>query len=545
MAIDRLARIARFALVSPLLVLSFACSSAPHHAAPMAATDPSDAAVRAAVAKAGTNAPEIECFLARFVAGDAEKRLAARWLVANMPGHGFQLFALRDAKDNDIPFDIDDFRTLDAAQQRLDALEKEHGSVDFKPARFDADLEHATCAYLTENLEDAFRCWRTDPWMRDVEFGVFLEFVLPYRGSNEPLSPGWRTAARERIAPELAKLGPNATLAKVTTTAIDAGHAWVPFSDRYYMHPTDQSYADMCRTRLGRCEDITNMITFAARASGGMVASDFTPWWANRDNNHAWEVAVDATGQGTAGLSNRAAKVYRKSFSVQADSLGAIRTDADKVPGFLKSRTIRDVTAQYEPVSEVRLSCDRAGPAGTAGIRLAPPSSAAGTFAYLAVFNGGEWRPIEWARPADGRAVFHDMGRGILYLPVWSDGSKSFPAGAPLILDDGGRVHPIPDLPNPATPPFTLVAATTVPPTPDADTRRTKPQVKVEAGKEYELFIWRAPDGWTSLGKRTAAADAPVAFESVPQGALCWLRAADGRALERPFTMEDGVQRFW
>jgi hypothetical protein len=311
------------------------------------------------------------------------------------------------------------------------------------------------------------------------------------------------------------------------------------------MHPTDQSYADMCRTKLGRCEDITNMITFAARASGGMVASDFTPWWANRDNNHAWEVAVDATGQGTAGLSNRAAKVYRKSFSVQADSLGAIRTDADKVPGFLKSRTIRDVTVQYEPVSEVRLSCDLSGPVGTAGIRIAPPSAAAGTFAYLAVFNGGEWRPIEWARPADGRAIFHDMGRGILYLPVWSDGSKSFPAGAPLILDDGGRVRAIPDLANPATPTFTLVAATTVPPTPDADTRRTKPQVKVEAGKEYELFIWRAPDGWTSLGKRTAAADAPVAFEGVPQGALCWLRAADGRALERPFTMEDGVQRFW
>ena len=67
----------------------------------------------------------------------------------------------------------------------------------------------------------------------------------------------------------------------------------------------------------------------------------------------------------------------------------------------------------------------------------------------------------------------------------------------------------------------------------------------MEAGKEYELFIWRAPDGWTFLGKRTAAADAPVAFEGVPQGALCWLRAADGRALERPFTMEDGVQRFW
>ncbi|MEI6475486.1 MAG: hypothetical protein WCO75_08845, partial [Planctomycetota bacterium] len=64
---------------------------------------------------------------------------------------------------------------------------------------------------------------------------------------------------------------------------------------------------------------------------------------------------------------------------------------------------------------------------------------------------------------------------------------------------------------------------------------------------DYELFIWSAPIGWKSIGKRTAIADAsvPIAFDGVPVGALCWLRAADGRGLERPFTMVEGRQLFW
>jgi hypothetical protein len=514
--------------------------------------NPQQSVVQASLTAAGSNAAAIECFLATYehpaagVAPDAEKCIAARWLVSNMRGHGFVLFTLQDAKGNDIPFDIDHYPTLDAAQSALDTIEKEHGSVDFKMRRFDADLEHVSCAFLCENLEQAFTAWRNDPWMRDVRFEVFLESVLPYRASNEPLSPGWRAAARARIAPDLAQLGPNPTLALVTKSAIDAGHAWVPFSDRYYMHPTDQSYADMCRTKLGRCEDITTMITFAARASGAMVASDFTPWWANRDNNHAWEVAVDANGQGTAGLSNRAAKVYRKTFSAQADSLGARKSESDKVPGFLKSSTIRDVTAQYEPVTDIQLDEFPSAPAAT-GITLAPPEGMPAKFIYLAVFNGGEWRPMEWSQCLNGRAIFNDMGRGILYLPVWSNGTTVAPAGAPFTVDDGGGMHVIPDSVHASDGIFTMEAVTTIPATPDPDTQRIKPRIEVKPGVDYELLIWSAPSGWKSIGKRIAIADAsaPIVFEGVPFGALCWLRAADGRGLERPFTMVEGHQSFW
>lgn len=509
-----------------------ACSSLPPYSGPVLAEDPGDPAVTAALARCGTNRREVERFLAAYDRGDPQERAASRWLVANMPGHGFALYALEDQKGVEIPFDIDGHATLAAAQARLDEIERGHGPVDFKVKRFDPDLERASCDFLRANLDGAFRTWRTEPWMRDVGFATFLECILPYRASNEPLCPGWRTAARARIAPQVDALGPGPTLARVTQAAIDAGHAWVPFSDRYYMHPTDQSYDDMCRSCLGRCEDITNMITFAARSCGGMVASDFTPWWANRDNNHAWEVAVDARGRGTAGLSNRAAKVYRKCFGAQASALGSVRPEDVPVPGVLRSRTLRDVTSQYLPVTDVTVPLGK--PAGDL------PSS----FAYLAVFNGGEWRPIHWAAPKDGSATFTAMGRGILYLPVWADAARVAPAGAPFLLDDAGAVVTLAD-PAAGGDAFTLQAATTIPDTPDADTRRTKPSVKVEAGKEYELFVWDGAPGWRSLGKRTATGAQPVAFESVPRGVLCWLRAADGRALERPFTMGEKGQVFW
>ena len=92
-----------------------------------------------------------------------------------------------------------------------------------------------------------------------------------------------------------------------------------------------------------------------------------------------------------------------------------------------------------------------------------------------------------------------------------------------------------------------MEAAATIPSTPDPDTQRIKPRIEVKPGVDYELLIWSAPSGWKSIGKRIATGDtsAPIVFDGVPVGALCWLRAADGRGLERPFTMVAGRQSFW
>lgn len=76
-----------------------------------------DASIASALARAGPNRPEIERYLARYANdGDPQRRLAARWLVANPPERGgYEETALQD------PFDYAAEDTLVAWWQRATA----------------------------------------------------------------------------------------------------------------------------------------------------------------------------------------------------------------------------------------------------------------------------------------------------------------------------------------------------------------------------------------------------------------------------------------
>src|SRR5262245_41845560 len=100
-----------------------------------------DAHVEEALVAAGKNRAELERFLARYAgADDPEKREASRFLVANMGGKGYAVFELRDGKGGAIPYDPLSFPTFPAAQEALDAIEKERGTVDFARAKVVADV---------------------------------------------------------------------------------------------------------------------------------------------------------------------------------------------------------------------------------------------------------------------------------------------------------------------------------------------------------------------------------------------------------------------
>ncbi|MBN2446682.1 MAG: hypothetical protein JXO22_08150, partial [Phycisphaerae bacterium] len=253
--------------------------------------------------------------------------------------------------------------------------------------------------------------------------------------------------------------------------------------------------------------------------------SDYTPWWADRDNNHAWQVVLDENGNGHAGLSNRAAKVYRKTYSIQRDSLGFIKHDDEQVPRWLSGTNYVDVTAQYRETSDVTIELGDDRPAGR--------------FAYVCVFNGGEWRPIHWGEIARDRVTFTNLGRDIAYLPAYYVDEEVVPAAPPFILARDGEVLPL--IPDGASP-LTIELRGTVPETPDADTRVSRPAIDVKLGQAYELFVWE--DGWRSLGKLVAI-EQSVFFEIVPGGGLYWLVEDGSRRLERIFTIDGNKQSFW
>ena len=76
----------------------------------------------------------------------------------------------------------------------------------------------------------------------------------------------------------------------------------------------------------------------------------------------------------------------------------------------------------------------------------------------------------------------------------------------------------------------------------DDDTNIDIPQMRVKAGKSYEMSYW---DGeWKSLGKKTTAKES-VMFDSIPPNRLYWVIDEDGRKLERIFTIKQARQKIW
>jgi hypothetical protein len=484
------------------------------------------AEVRLALSEAGDNRSELERVLSHYRAGGDEQKLkAAEFLIANMPGHGFGLAAFYDKDENEIDFDALDYPNYKEARGAIEALEKEHGEIDYGRKRFDADVETVSAELLIENIELAFQAWREKPWARDLTFEAFCEYILPYRGSNEPVN-SFRSACLARYA-DLPQRMNNPTDAQEAARLIRKDvHQWVRFSELYYLHPTDQSFDEMNQRRLGRCEDISNMMMYAMRANAIPSVSDYTPWWADRDNNHAWEVTLDAEGCGQAGLSNRAAKVYRKVFAIQRDSLACRKLPKEKVPRWLRSKNYKDVTDQYLDTTDVTIRLQRARPENA-------------RFAYVCVFNGGEWRVIHWGEIDGDQVTFTKMGRNIACLPAYYVDEQLVPAAPPFILTREGAVRM---LAGEAKTQLAIQIAATAPETADADTHTNRPTLVVKPGKTYELFVWN--DGWVSQGKRVAG-DQPVSFASVPAGRLLWLVEEDSRRLERIFTIDAGRQAWW
>ena len=488
----------------------------------------------AALDAAGDNRAELEAVIEHYRLDDDTLKLAAAFhLIGNMPGHCYVTYVFKDSADSVVDLNATEFIDFDALLSSVDSIERVRGELDYaRDERFD-DVETITADFLIEHIDYAFRAWREKPWARQLSFDEFCAYVLPYRGSNEPLE-SWRRPLWERYE----------SIDSLITDPVEAAtlinnelRDWFRFDERYYFHPTDQGLSEMMDSKMGRCEDMTNLSIFAMRANGLAVTSDYTPAWADHGNNHAWNAILTSGGEvvpfmggeanpGDYGLYYRAAKVYRKTFAQQKQNLIFQERRQEKVPGWLAGKSYVDVTADYYDVHDV-------------AVHFEQPIPDSIDIAYLCVFNSGHWRAIHWGRIDGDSAVFSDMVGDIVYIPALYVNEELEPVGTPFILDSDGQIHSL--VPS-GTEFMTAGITSTTKRTQDASTEGVA-KTWLEAGKSYEMFYW---DGeWQSLGMKKAGKK-PLAFDDVPADALYWLVAeGSNEDAERIFTLKDGLQIWW
>ncbi len=469
--------------------------------------------------------------------GDSLQLDAILFLIENLPEHSFVEIVPCDSNKTEIPWDISNYENYEEARTALDSISEQEDNFDWKADQRIDDHKTITAEFLIKNVEDAFYAWQNFSWAKAYSYEVFKEFILPYRGSNEPLpaNAGWRQTFINKY-PELTKKMTDITDPLEAATIINLElREWFKFDPIYYLHPTDQSVDEMQRTCMGRCEDMTNLAIAVMRANGIAVTSDYTPHWADSGNNHAWNAIITHDGDaipfmgcesdpGKYSIRSRVAKVYRKTFSKQSDNLASKLREGEKAPGWLKSEHYTDVTDKYTQTTDVKIAINREIPDS---IR----------FTFLCVFNSGEWSAIQWSKLENRSVDFKRMGVDLCYLPMILQDDELVPIDVPVILQKDGSLKIIRS--NRSIQVMTLYSTTKKK---IANATEEKQIVHLKEGIEYELFYWE--DEWQSIGKQTVTSE-PLIFVDVSADRLYWLVESKSRKEERIFTYEDGKQIWW
>lgn len=514
-------------IISFIAVIAFSCATPKH---------PEN--VNNVLELADKNKAELEKVFDNYKnAEDSLKLQAAYFLIGNMGNkHSYVSFVLVDSSENVLPFDVLEYENYNKLLDAWDTLETQYGPIHFMRDKYIKDYETITSDYLIQNIDLAFEAWKR-PWTKHLNFNQFCEYILPYRGSNEPLEE-WRTHFLKENAWLIDSMGNSTDPVKACALINNDIRSWFSFDERYYEHPTDQGLSEVLKTKMGRCEDMTNLAIFAMRSWGIPVMSDYTPYWANTGNNHAWNAILGEDGKTIIFMGGEAnpyeynlraikAKVYRKTYAKQSDCLMEIKKDWVKVPPYLNSNTQADVTKEYVDVTDVKMKLTKARPDST-------------EFAYICVFNSGKWKAINWSYIGDNLEVnFKDMGRGIAYLPAYYKDSKIIPAGEQFILENSEEIKFI-----------TADTANTTQIEISVTTKRSSglttddiAQAKLESQKKYELFYWDYE--WKRIANKPAD-NGVLKFDDVPENALLWMVKENSRKEERIFTIgSEGEQIWW
>ena len=481
--------------------------------------------------EAGENKIELNKVIAHYSLQekDSLKLKASYFLIENMKGHSYSIAKLIDSTENIVNFNVLDYTNYKEMVAAWDEIETTIGEIHFKRDTIIYDSQIITAEFLISNIDNAFDAWKK-PWSKNLKFIDFCEYILPYRGSNEPLED-WRTYFLEEFKWLEDSLIDKTNPIEVVNIINSRLKSWYSFDSRMYRHPTDLGLKEMLDTKVGRCEDMTNLAIYAMRANGVPVMVDYVTHWPNTGNNHAWNSTFDKNGNtvifmgveqnvGKYKLNNKKAKVFRKTYSIQENSLAKIKQEYEKVPAWLRSSHFKDVSAEYLDENILKIDI----------INEKPDSI---HFAYLCVFNSGNWKATTWGKIVENTVTFSNVGTELVYMVSYYKNDSLIPASYPFILKDNGeKIFLTPNIKKTREYSFYSTTKRIIIKTTD-EIRKANFKTK----ETYELYYW--DNEWKYIASKKAKNNKALKFKNLPTNALFWLKQKNGREEERIFTIDE------
>ena len=380
--------------------------------------------LNSALEQSGTNRMEMEKVLNHYRqnASDSLKLQAAIFLIENMRGHYSLESGFIDRFRKNLPNLYPDkpyawYKTIETVPERA-----ELNNLWYKAY----DLEWIKGNYLIHHIDHQFQMWKTTPWLSDLSFQDFCEYLLPYRVSRE--APDAFSDSILIHTQQLKALTEKLPMRFTPQYIYDLLETFYP-KDSYFKIEEIPLNSDKAYT-LG-CLDKTLYEIFSLKLYGLPIALDYVPYWGDRNGQHYWHTLITPAYPNhiLPQALNRVPKVYRRTYSHQPFPQESAE---ESIPSPFNTPFLKDVTQAYTNPADVSL--------------IVPQFPTQLRYAYLCVFNEQEWHPVSWSEVRRGKVCFQNMGRDLVYLPVYYQAGKMTPTDYPFILKTNGKTETlIPD----------------------------------------------------------------------------------------------------
>lgn len=404
--------------------------------------------IREALDSAGKNRLELEKVLNYYSQSPADslKYRAACFLIENMPGHYSysntqQLNELYDRIDSVIQSCKND--SLKDVKILLTDLFSEYSSLNLKTV---PDVNIITSKYLIDNIEKSFDLWLNGEWATHVGFEDFCEYLLPYKIFDGQILDDWKSDLKPEFCGDLNTLHYCDLYQNLAYKACATVNAELKDQLNPQIAPNGENMISIGRLStlikmpIGVCEDYCRIASSVMRAKGIPIGTNFTPQWPFRNMGHSWNILLENTGKklifegagpvpGTPHKKeHKMAKVFRRTYAVNRELESVLLTEKYVPAIFRKNYFSKDVTEEYMDTKDIEIT-------------LNPQKEF--KYAYLAVFDNRNWIPVYWGKISGNKVVFRNMGKNIVYLPVYYGEKGIIPISDPFILTVKGELKPI------------------------------------------------------------------------------------------------------
>ena len=387
---------------------------------------------------AGNNRIQLETVINHYKT-DSEKLMAAYYLIGNMKDKGTIVHELVDEDGVSVNFNMADFQFQEDETNWLDSVKAVRGPLKERET-FLPDLENITSEFLINNIDRAFQAKERSPFCKGISEHDFYEYILPYRVDYEKLEP-WRALILKTLTKQQKDSVYSFSNVLAATNYID-NMFQKNFNfggSRYYKQKKVRCYSELIHDKVGKCDDMCNLMVMVLRSVGIPVALDGINYRRASDSNgHGWCVIIDpkhnknypfdALSDNGPGLfklpDDNPPKVFRKQFTIINSN--SIKNKVEIIhPNFYKQNSL-DVTSEYLETVSIVIPTD---------------SAYASLPIYLNLWHQGEWKPIDYSFSPDSLiAKFTQVAKDQMYCLTSFNNFVNSEINEPFIVNRFGEI---------------------------------------------------------------------------------------------------------